>query len=89
MGLKKSRISPLTSAQIRSGRALLRWSAQDLAHQSAVGLTTIRRAELTESATSLTSPNDLAIRRALEAAGVEFIDENGGGAGVRLRRRES
>jgi hypothetical protein len=28
----------------------------------------------------------IAIRRALEAAGVEFIDENGGGAGVRLRK---
>jgi tripartite-type tricarboxylate transporter receptor subunit TctC len=31
--------------------------------------------------------NDLAVRRALEAAGVEFIDENGGGPGVRLRER--
>jgi hypothetical protein len=77
---------PLTSAQIRSGRALIRWSAEDLARSSAVGLTTIRRAELTESATSMTTANDLAIRRALEAAGVEFIDENGGGPGVRLRK---
>jgi hypothetical protein len=34
----------------------------------------------------LTAANDLAVRRALEAAGVEFIDENGGGAGVRLRK---
>jgi hypothetical protein len=34
--------------------------------------------------TSLTAANELAIRRALEAAGVEFIDENGGGPGVRL-----
>jgi hypothetical protein len=42
---------------------------------------------LKESETSLTTANDLAIRRALEAAGVEFIDENGGGAGVRLRKR--
>jgi hypothetical protein len=32
--------------------------------------------------------NDLAVRRALVAAGVEFIDENGGGAGVRLRNRQ-
>ena len=31
--------------------------------------------------------NDLAVRRALEAAGVEIIDENGGGPGVRLRKR--
>jgi transcriptional regulator with XRE-family HTH domain len=76
---------PLVSAQIRAARALLRWTAEDLARASAVGLTTIRRAELTERETSLTAANDLAIRNALEAAGVVFIDENGGGAGVRLR----
>jgi proteasome assembly chaperone (PAC2) family protein len=75
----------LTSAQIRAARALLRWSAEDLASSSAVGLTTIRRAELTENATSLTAANDLAIRRALEEAGVEFIEKNGGGEGVRLK----
>ena len=46
----------------------------------------IRRAELSDSETSMTAANDLAVRRALELAGVEFIDENGGGAGVRLRR---
>jgi hypothetical protein len=34
----------------------------------------------------MTSQNDLAIRRAFEAAGVEFIDENDGGPGVRLRK---
>jgi hypothetical protein len=78
----------LTSAQIRAGRALLRWSAVDLARESAVGITTIRRAEVTESKTSMTTANDLAIRRALENAGVEFIDENGGGPGVRLRKRQ-
>jgi hypothetical protein len=78
--------TPLTSAQIRAARALIRWSAEDLARDSAVGLTTIRRAELTDSETSMTAANDLAVRRALEAAGVEFIDENGGGAGVRFRK---
>jgi hypothetical protein len=77
---------PLTSAQIRAARALVRWRAQDLAQESSVGVATIRRAELTEGETSLTAANDLAVRRALEAAGVEFIDENGGGPGVRLRR---
>jgi hypothetical protein len=81
--------SPITSAQIRAARALVRWSAEDLARASAVGLTTIRRAELTESETSLTAANDLAIRRALEAAGVEFIAENGGGPGVRLCKRSN
>jgi hypothetical protein len=77
----------LTSAQIRAARALLRWSAEDLARQSAVGVTTIRRAELTEHRTSMTTANDLSVRRALEESGVEFIDENGGGPGVRLRKR--
>ena len=41
---------------------------------------------MTEDETSMTAANDLAVRRALEAAGVEFIDENGGGPGVRLRK---
>ena len=34
----------------------------------------------------MTAANNLAVRRALEAAGVEFIDENGGGPGVRLKK---
>ena len=76
---------PLTSAQIRAARALIRWSAQELANASVVGVTTIRRAELTQSETKLTRANDQAIRRALEAAGVEFIDAGGSGPGVRLR----
>jgi hypothetical protein len=80
------KLKMLTSAQIRAARALLRWGAQDLARHSALGVTTIRRAELTEAATSMTVSNDLAVRRALEAAGVEFIDENGGGLGVRFRK---
>ena len=75
---------PLTSAQIRAARALIRWSALQLAKQTAVGVTTIRRAELTASETKLTRVNDQAIRRGLEAAGVEFIDAEGGGPGVRL-----
>ena len=77
---------PLTSPQIRAARSLIRWSAEDLARHSALSVATIRRAELAEDETSMTTANDLAVRRALEAAGVEFIDENGGGPGVRLRK---
>jgi transcriptional regulator with XRE-family HTH domain len=80
------KLRPLTSAQIRAARALLRWSAEDLARASALGVTTVRRAELTEDETSMTAANDLAVRRALEAAGVDFIEGNGGGPGVRLRQ---
>ena len=83
--MKDRPITPLTSPQIRAARALLRWRAEDLAEQSAVGVATIRRAELAESQTSMTAANNAAIRRAFEEAGVVFIAENGGGAGVRLR----
>ena len=79
----------LSGAQIRAGRALLRWSAADLARATALGVNTIRRAELADEQTPLTAANELAIRRALETAGVVFIEENGGGPGVRLRERRS
>ena len=46
----------------------------------------IRRAELADGETSMMAANDLAVGRALELPGVEFIDENGGGPGVRLRK---
>jgi transcriptional regulator with XRE-family HTH domain len=75
----------ISSAQIRAGRALLRWSALELAEASGVGVATIRRAEIAEGETSLTVANAMAIRRALEEAGVEFIDDDGG-EGVKLRR---
>jgi transcriptional regulator with XRE-family HTH domain len=80
------RAKPLISVQIKAARALLRWSAEDLARESAVSVATIRRAELTDKETLMNAANDLAIRRALEAAGIEFIDENGGGPGVRLKK---
>jgi transcriptional regulator with XRE-family HTH domain len=85
--MRQGQKRPLTSSQIRAARALVKWSAEDLARQSSVSLRTIRRAELAEPETSMTAPNDTAIRRAFEMAGIEFIDENGGGAGVRLRKR--
>jgi hypothetical protein len=43
---------------------------------------------MAEEQTSLTAANEMAVRRALEVAGVEFIDENGGGPGVRLRKHQ-
>lgn len=82
----KARNRPLTSGQIRAARALLRWSAVDLADESSIGVATIRRAELNDGIPSMTTANDSAIRQALETAGIDFIDENGGGAGVRLRK---
>jgi hypothetical protein len=68
-------------------RATFFRSADDLARESSLGLNTIKRAKFAEDRTSLTVANDLAVWHALEAAGVEFIDEDGGGPGARLRER--
>ncbi len=76
----------ITSGQMRAGRALLRWSAEDLARAARLGVATVRRAEATDGPLGITDANCDAIVRALESAGVEFIAENGGGAGVRLRK---
>jgi hypothetical protein len=75
----------ISSAQMRAARALLRWSALDLAKASKVGVATIRRVEVVEGEIPVTDANEAALRKALEGAGVEFIDENGGGPGVRFR----
>jgi hypothetical protein len=77
----------LTGAQIRAGRALVRWSAERLAETAKLGRITVTRAEAVDGKPSLTEANLDAIRRALEAAGVEFTDPNGGGPGVRLRAK--
>jgi transcriptional regulator with XRE-family HTH domain len=73
----------VTSAQIRAARGLLNWTVRDLAEMANVHRNTVTRSE-----TDATGPGHAtaAIRAALEAAGVEFIPENGGGAGVRLRK---
>ena len=73
----------LTPAQCRAARALLDWSQQDLAGASKVGNATIRNLESGKSDPQHSTLDVL--RRTLEAAGVEFIAENGGGPGVRLK----
>lgn len=72
--------------QVKAARALLRWSQQDLADASSVSLPTIKRLEAETGLMGGRSATVEAIRKALEAAGVLFIEENGGGAGVRLRQ---
>jgi hypothetical protein len=76
----------ISSAQMRAARAMLRWSAVDLASESKVGVATIRRVEVLDGEIPVTAANEAAIRRAFEAAGIEFIDENEMGEGVRFRR---
>jgi hypothetical protein len=76
----------LTAAQLRAARALIDISAKELAEFSRVSLPTIRRAEGVTGPTNLTAANAETLVRSLERRGVEFIAENGGGPGVRLRR---
>lgn len=52
----------ISSAQLRAARALLRWSAMDLAKASKVGVATIRRVEIIEGNIPVTLANELAIR---------------------------
>jgi transcriptional regulator with XRE-family HTH domain len=76
--------SAILPSQVRAARALLDWSREHLSAQAGVPLRTLDRME-----SGIGTPQRrtlAAIRAALEAAGVEFIAENGGGAGVRLRK---
>src|SRR5262249_53356838 len=88
MGYKKDQAAArkISSAQMRAARALLRWTALDLATASKVGVATIRRAEVIDGEIPVTFPNEAALRQALEAAGIVFIEDNGGGEGVRFRK---
>lgn len=78
----------LTSELIRAARALVRWEQRQLADASLVSLPTIKRLESRRGPLMAHASTVAALTRALEAAGVEFIDENGGGPGVRLRERQ-
>jgi transcriptional regulator with XRE-family HTH domain len=66
-------------------RAALNWTTSDLAKAAGIGINTVNRFE-GGSDTRLSSVNKL--RSALEDAGIAFIAENGGGAGVRLKKAE-
>ncbi len=75
----------LNPAQSRAARALLEWSQRELAAQSNLSESTIRDFEKHRRIPGIN--NLTAIRMALEVAGVEFIEENGGGPGVRQTKR--
>ena len=76
----------ITSAQIRAARALLRWSSANLSEQSGVGNATIKRLEVMDGVPTGQVRTLIAIKEALEAAGVEFIGTPENNPGVRLLR---
>jgi transcriptional regulator with XRE-family HTH domain len=81
-------LSMVTGSQMRAARAILRWSGETLAEKAGVGIQTIKRMEAVDGVPPGRAATVSDVQRALEAAGIEFIDENGGGPGVRLRERQ-
>lgn len=81
----------LTGTQCSAARALLRWKQKDLsdAIKAGGGRLSVTAITAFERGGSIRDSNAAYIFKALEAAGVDFIPENGGGAGVRLRNRAS
>jgi transcriptional regulator with XRE-family HTH domain len=82
---RESRV--VTVRQIKAARALLAWSQADLARESGVSEPTIARLESSDGPLGGREATAIRLCDAIEAAGVEFLNENGGGPGVRLRKR--
>jgi transcriptional regulator with XRE-family HTH domain len=83
----------LTAAQMKAARALLGLEQRALAELSGVSLPTIQRMEASQGVVRGVIGSLMKVMGALEAAGIEFINEgatsSGGGRGVRLRNRSS
>jgi ribosome-binding protein aMBF1 (putative translation factor) len=75
----------LTGAQVRSARHAVKWTVQDLATNSKVSISTIKRIEVADGLPSTSVNNLMSIKTALEAAGIEFIGAPDDGPGIRIR----
>jgi transcriptional regulator with XRE-family HTH domain len=72
----------MKAVQLRMARAAVGWGVRELAKKAGVTANTVTRIELGADAKQSTIE---ALQRTLEAAGIEFIPENGGGPGARVR----
>ena len=80
-------ILKISIRQIKAARSLLGWSQDDLAEKSGISKPTIGRLESQDGETlGGRQETGAALVAALEKGGIEFIAENGGGAGVRLKK---
>jgi predicted transcriptional regulator len=86
MAMTSKSILKVSIRQIKAARALLAWSQEQLALAADVSIPTIKRLEANDGPLGGRGNTVEKILNAMEAAGVEFIDENGGGPGVRLRK---
>lgn len=83
----KRNFSPLvTNDQLRAARGLLSWSQSELAARAGLSLPTVKRLEA-GFGPRVSDEARGKLQRAIEAAGIEFIEENGGGLGVRFRTK--
>lgn len=80
-----SEINQISGRQVAAARTLLGMDQKTLADAANISLPTLRRMEASEGAASGLKNNVLAVRTALEAAGVEFINDDRGDGVVRLR----
>ena len=75
----------LIAKQVRAARVFVGWEQKDLAAATGLAIGTVRRMEASDGTVRGTAENVWKVQRALEEAGIIFIDENGGGPGVRLK----
>ena len=78
----------ITSAQIRSARAMLDWSREELSNQAGVGISALMRLESADGVPSGNIKTFEAVQKAFEKAGVEFIGSPEDGAGVRWKSKK-
>lgn len=74
----------LTGSQIRAARHCLRWTTLQLSSAANVSVSTIKRVETEDGVPSISVRNLMAVKTALEAAGIEFIGTPDDGPGIRV-----
>lgn len=82
-------IPKVSVRQLKAARALLAWSQEEMAIAAAVSIPTVKRLEAQTGPLGGRSQTGDKLVAALQTAGIEFIDENGGGEGVRLQKRNA
>jgi len=84
--MSTEKIFRISIRQVKAARELLGWKQTDLSNASGLSIVTIRRLEARAGDLVGREETIAAVRTALEAAGIIFVDENGEGPGVRLKK---
>jgi len=81
----KKNFGKMTIEQLRAARGLLGWSQSELAERAGLSHPTVKRFE-SGKGPRVSEEARARLQKTLESAGIEFIEENGGGLGVRFRK---